>query len=642
MDDTYQNPTRECDLVMQGGITSGVVYPPAVLKLARDYRLRSIGGTSVGAMAATAVAAAEYGREEGGFERLELLNEQLTQPGFILGLFQPTTQTRPLMRTLQTLLEHPHTGRLRIGIGLALAMVRNNVLAMIIGALLGMLLTGLGVLLVGGRLVPGTIIFLLLAAVAGGLVGGIVRLLRILLQDVPANFFGLCSGRTENGDGAGLTDWMETSIAELSGRKPAEPPLTFADLEAKSAAGQACAINLRMVTTNLSQQRPYVLPFDSGLFLFAADEWRRLFPESVVQYLIGLRIELPQYNMDQIPGYYWLPDDSRLPVLVGMRLSLSFPLLISAVPLYTIRRSALHRQANGPVQLTRADLQRNWFSDGGICSNFPIQFFDSLLPTRPTFGLNLVGRPAEMFEEGGASAQDSQLAHDRLHTDFQSTLEPGSASMQSDARDVQITSDTFADDPLTTRAVFIPRADDPITADWQALNGIFAFGWSIFGTAQTYRDTLQSMLPGYRDRIVRIYFGPDEGGLNLAMSPATINGIQEKGRQAATKITNYFVFQHHRWARLIVLMEVLENRLRELEEALQAESPDRLFEAQFDSQNWPDPDERFPYARSLEWCELTRKRLQILRQANRIWGVPMPYEGHPPSPEPTLRVTPEI
>jgi hypothetical protein len=30
-----------------------------------------------------------------------------------------------------------------------------------------------------------------------------------------------------------------------------------------------------------------------------------------------------------------------------------------------------------------------YFSDGGICSNFPIQFFDSALPTCPTFGVDL-------------------------------------------------------------------------------------------------------------------------------------------------------------------------------------------------------------------------------------------------------------
>jgi hypothetical protein len=48
-----RNPEKlECDLVMRGGITSGIVYPRAIAKLAKTYNFRSIGGTSAGAIAA--------------------------------------------------------------------------------------------------------------------------------------------------------------------------------------------------------------------------------------------------------------------------------------------------------------------------------------------------------------------------------------------------------------------------------------------------------------------------------------------------------------------------------------------------------------------------------------------------------------
>jgi len=47
----------ECDIILKGGITSGIVYPSAISTLARHYRLRSIGGTSAGAIAAAAAAA---------------------------------------------------------------------------------------------------------------------------------------------------------------------------------------------------------------------------------------------------------------------------------------------------------------------------------------------------------------------------------------------------------------------------------------------------------------------------------------------------------------------------------------------------------------------------------------------------------
>src|SRR3954469_15915406 len=74
------DPLLECDLVMKGGITSGVVYPLAVCELATVYRLRSVGESSAGAIAAAAAACAELGRATGGFEKLARLPHQLTEP----------------------------------------------------------------------------------------------------------------------------------------------------------------------------------------------------------------------------------------------------------------------------------------------------------------------------------------------------------------------------------------------------------------------------------------------------------------------------------------------------------------------------------------------------------------------------------
>ncbi len=72
----------ECDIIMKGGITSGIVYPSAIATLATHYRLRSIGGTSAGAIAAAAAAAAEYGRASGAFDRtLATLPDELGRDG---------------------------------------------------------------------------------------------------------------------------------------------------------------------------------------------------------------------------------------------------------------------------------------------------------------------------------------------------------------------------------------------------------------------------------------------------------------------------------------------------------------------------------------------------------------------------------
>ena len=50
------------DLTMEGGTTSGVVYPLAVCELATEFRFRNVGGASAGAIAAALTAAAELGR----------------------------------------------------------------------------------------------------------------------------------------------------------------------------------------------------------------------------------------------------------------------------------------------------------------------------------------------------------------------------------------------------------------------------------------------------------------------------------------------------------------------------------------------------------------------------------------------------
>jgi len=57
--------SQECDIIMKGGVTSGVVYPAAVVALSATYRFRNIGGTSAGAIASAVTAAAEFARQTG-------------------------------------------------------------------------------------------------------------------------------------------------------------------------------------------------------------------------------------------------------------------------------------------------------------------------------------------------------------------------------------------------------------------------------------------------------------------------------------------------------------------------------------------------------------------------------------------------
>ncbi len=89
---TLQRPKDECDIIMKGGATSGIVYPKVILQLATRYRFRSIGGASAGAVAAAITAAAEYGRSRGGFDEIAKIPEEMSRS--LASLFQPAAAAR--------------------------------------------------------------------------------------------------------------------------------------------------------------------------------------------------------------------------------------------------------------------------------------------------------------------------------------------------------------------------------------------------------------------------------------------------------------------------------------------------------------------------------------------------------------------
>jgi hypothetical protein len=51
-----------CSVVLEGGVTSAVIYASLLARLSRHYAYRQLGGASSGAIAATAAAAAEFAR----------------------------------------------------------------------------------------------------------------------------------------------------------------------------------------------------------------------------------------------------------------------------------------------------------------------------------------------------------------------------------------------------------------------------------------------------------------------------------------------------------------------------------------------------------------------------------------------------
>jgi hypothetical protein len=174
-------------------------------------------------------------------------------------------------------------------------------------------------------------------------------------------------------------------------------------------------------------------------------------------------------------------------MIVAVRMSLSFPLLLSAVPLHAV-----------DYRTSGKKLERCWFTDGGISSNFPIHFFDAALPRRPTFGLDL----------GPTDGADEQ------------------------------------------RVRFPRNNGDARLAYWRrfpqkglpALRGFLA---QLSNVAKDWNHETLSLMPGFRDRIGLIQLTREEGGLNLTMPTERIERLTRYGREAGQQFVLRFGDPQH-------------------------------------------------------------------------------------------------
>lgn len=604
----YSNRTKKCDIVMKGGITSGVVYPLAVCELAQTYHMKNIGGTSAGAIAAAATAAAELGmtRKGRGFAKLEDLPKYLGElsPGSkqsnLFSLFQPQPETRPLFNVLTAALGQ--TGIWAI-IKIFLSAIRNFPGPAILGVLPALLLALLTVLWADNPLL---LLWSLICAVFLGLLGIVIAVGMVFfkrtVREVPKNFFGLCSGYQpdEERQPPPLVTWLADYLDDLAENHDPAKPLTFGDLWGDGSDHRD--INLEMMTTNLTHGRPYRLPFDTDIFAFDPEEFRKLFPKKVVDWMVAN----PQETGDpQRYGHLWpLPEAADLPVVVAARMSLSFPMLISAIPLYAVDYT---RESEKDQKFERC-----WFSDGGIASNFPVHFFDSPLPKWPTFGINLRS----------------------FHPDY---------PRQADE----------------TRNSWMPSSNYAGSAEWwnrfdqrTGSGSLTSFFGTILNTMQNWMDNAQFRVPGYRDRVVHVSLDDTEGGLNLNMPPDLIERLGLRGRFAADKlITRYTMpqpdgkisWQNHRWVRYRSTMSLLDSMLNQIKSGYNHSS---------DTAAYAD---LFIHPPSYEFTGVIAKNAQMSRQdfAHQAtvdlltlidkWDkLGFTFSEDAPRPTPELRISPRI
>jgi Patatin-like phospholipase len=518
----FDHPTSTCDIIMKGGITSGVVYPLAIVELAKRYRFANIGGTSAGAIAAAAAAAAEYGRytRGGGFLRLAQLPKETGR--ILFSLFQPSQKLAPLFGILVAALKP------RNKFAKSIAITFSAVWGFRGSALLGALAAASIALILWGLARIGGVSFGVLLTLIGVIVGVILALLRSATKHLPENNYGLCTGLRQPGFcGGAFTDWLADLIDFTAGRDPKrDDPLTFGDLATRADGGPA--ITLRMMTTNLMARRPHSLPFGDQTYTFKREDFEEIFPSRIVAYLVR-KSERFQPEADEEGDYYKFPLPENLPIVVAVRMSLSFPLLISAVPLYARDRTLKSEHSN--------KLQLCLFSDGGLSSNFPIHFFDTMLPNVPTFGISL---------------DEYDVRRDRAVI---TTDAPGDDKLKNSDKETRVWM------PGTAQAA------SGLLLPIQPLNGLVSFLSRLIDAAKDWQDNLQGTLAGYRDRIVHVYLKPEEGGLNLVMPSELVNALGEYGAQAGEVLRDKFSLDEHRWRRFLVAMDRLHETLENLRDA---------------------------------------------------------------------------
>jgi hypothetical protein len=324
-------------------------------------------------------------------------------------------------------------------------------------------------------------------------------------------------------------------------------------------------------------------------------------------------------------------------------MSLSFPLLISAVPLYTIdwaapgnqqakqvwsrwaKRhpklwAAMARAPDAPcpshAPKDRLSAEKCWFSDGGIASNFPVHLFDSMLPRWPTFAINL-----------------KYNSSDRLPADRVELVETNGGGLAEDWQ--------------------------PLAGAGEAGNGrLSALFGAVLNTMQNWSDNAQARVPGYRDRIVHVHLDHAEGGLNLDMDQEHILKLVELGRRSGERLAERFCstgpdghemsWDNHRWIRLRTTLALLDEHLQQLANAVDyAEAGDVSYAGLLGRGDGEQPcsyEVTKRYRReagvALRWIRAFARRLDRSRGQT---GFPHAFrDKNVPKPLAELRITPRL
>ena len=612
-------PERYCDLVMKGGVTSGLVFPKAVLKLSNSYGFKQIGGTSAGAIAAVMTAAAEVGRRNGsgeGFEGFAKVTGELTTEGVISGLFQPAPEARGLLDVAKKVIAGGSVPRAIISL-----LVKTAPGAGLPAALAAAAFAALAAVIAGWffEVEPGAALWIgVLAAVPGIIVCwaalGLSKLPGKAAGILHGNFFGLCSGRSHEAGQPALLEWMDQWTRRLAGTRG---PVVYRDLWTAAPfdgePGGDSPLDLVVYTSNLSYREPCKLPFDVRRFYFNEAEFRRLLPKSLLDWMVE---HSPQeLSFDGIV-YRRLPQPEHFPIVVAARMSLSFPILLSAIPLYVPDypkaakppKPAPQAEADADPQALQSagdppekgrkptGMKACWFSDGGLTLNFPIHLFDAPLPRWPTFAINLV---YPKLRDGEKAPPPSMPQNNREGW----------------------------------RAIHHPFLDPAPMAQLGSLVG------AMLSTIREWRDNVQVRAPGYRDRIVHVPLESKEGGLNLDMPKEVLDCVAAKGEAAGEVILERFKFPNHYWVRYRNSMAALETHTAKLVKVVWGPPLPGYEDAWMAMRGGAKPPS-YPFS-SASQIKLSKDSLDVLQALAELTG-PADLQEGAPRPVGELRVLPKL
>ena len=330
----------------------------------------------------------------------------------------------------------------------------------------------------------------------------------------------------------------------------------------RRAAGdpQLRVIDLVTTATDLTERRPYVLPFGAAErteellgtdLLFCRECLVEVMPARIADQMV---LMAPAQSADGLcPRHAGvrlneLPDPWDLPVAFAVRMAISAPGVLRAVPLYTLAappRPALRDAYGAPVGDVTAGaastnpggaattgggparVRTHWFCDGGVTGGLPSSSFDVTLPRWPTFSL------AAQADPGAQTGQTGQAGS-------------GTGSEQGEP--------DWVDVPEQDAMLQQPR--------WHPVNGAAGLLGAAIGTAGSWRDGLRAHVPGLRGRLALVHA---DAGLGIFTPQPELLRLALRGYHAGVTLRDRFTgpdgeiagqtqTDRYRWVRMRVAL----------------------------------------------------------------------------------------